>query len=170
MTDRVVGMLEDVLEAQSAEELDALVRLIPEYPDVDVSQVRGSIEERRAALDKYSQEIVGSDVVQRLLQKLQELKAQEPAAKPKVELPRLSRKYKLVHDRLDWTQKPQVHALMSIIKMRWTVGDVFEEEDLLALIQENIALLNTVQTAERVFAYYKGAGGFLEHGNFEKVF
>ena len=163
-------MLEDVREAQSSEELEVLTRLIPEYPEVDLPQVRGSIEERRAELDRYSREVVGTDVVQRLLKRLEILKAQQPEPKQQVQVPRYSRKYKLVHDRLDWTNKPQVHALMQILKMRWKVGDVFEEDEALRLIEDHIDLLDTVQTAERLFAYYKGAGGFGEHGNFEKVY
>jgi len=166
MTELQKAMLEDVREAETLAELTKLEELIPEYPDVDIPAVRGSIEERRAALSSFDPE----KEMKKLLAQLEEIKGgARPAPAPKLVLPNI-RKYRLIKVDCSWTQKPQVHVLMEIIKSVVQVGEVVDEEVILEAVEANKASLNTRQPSERIFHYYKGAGGFLEHGNLEKVY
>lgn len=166
MTDLQKAMLEDVREAETLAELSKLEELIPEYPDVDIPAVRGSIEERREALSNFDHK---KELV-RLMGELQELKGESrPTPAPRVMLPNI-RKYKLVKTDCSWTQKPQVHVLMEVMKSVVSVGEVVEEQALLDAVEANKHLLNTRQDSARVFNYYKSAGGFIEHGNLEKVY
>lgn len=166
MNELIKAMLEDVKEAATLAELAKLEALIPEYPAVDVPAVRGSIEERRIALSSFDPSI---EVV-RLLSQLQELKNERrPAPLPKVQMPN-TRKYRLVKADCSWTKKPQVHVLMEIIKSVCNEGDVVSEETILEAVEANKELLNTQQPSERIFHYYKGTGGFIEHGNLVKEY
>lgn len=166
MNELIKAMLEDVSEAETLAELTKLEELIPEYPDVDVPAVRGSIEERRAALSNFDPMVE----MQRLLGELQELRGEKrPEVVSRAPMPNV-RKYKLIKTDCSWTQKPQVHVLMEIIKSVVQVGEVVDEEVLLEAVEKNKAALNTRQTSDRIFHYYKGAGGFLEHGNLERVY
>lgn len=167
---RIVGMLEDVAEAESTEELAVLERLVPEYPEVDIPAVRGSIEERKRTLDRIGAEVVSSEAVRMLLRELQELQSRQQPVRSMEPVRRATRKYRFIHDRLDWTDKRQVHVLMEIIKTVGKVGDVMDEADIEVAVRANAHLLETRQDPMRVFAYYKGAGGFLEHGNFEHAY
>ena len=167
---RISGMLEDVAEAESTQELAILEHLIPDYPEVDIPSVRGSIEERRVTLDRVGKELVSSETVQKLFAELSALKSMGQPVLVEGSERKATRKYRFVHDRLDWTDKRQVHVLMCIIKTVGNVGDVLNEEDIVAAVRANAEALETRQDPARVFNYYKGAGGFLEHGNFERAY
>jgi len=166
MTEMQKAMLEDVREASTLAELTALERLIPEYPNVDVPAVRGSIEERRAALSNFDP----ATEVGKLWAQLQELRGeQKPAPVVKVALPNI-RKYRLLKTDCSWTQKPQVHVLMEIIKTVCQVGEVVDEEVILAAVEKHKEALQTRQPSDRIWHYYKGSGGFMEHGQIEKAY
>ncbi len=167
MTEKVKYMLEDVMEAETLAELTKLEELIPEYPEVDIPAIRGSIEERRQALSNFDP----TQEMQRLLDQLQELRGEavQVVAAPKLVLQNV-RKYRLLKTDCSWTMKPQVHVLMEIIKTVVKVGEVVDEEVILEACEANKAALQTRQTSERIFHYYKGAGGFLEHGNLERAY
>lgn len=167
VVDKVSAMLEDVDEATSLAELKVLEGLIPEYPEVDVPAVRGSIEERRKVLQNY-------DVVEelrRLQAQLGQLRtAPLPHVKQKPPAMPNTRKYRLIKTDCFWTSKAQVHVLMEIIKSVCKVGEVVAEQEILDAVELNKELLNTRQDSSRVFLYYKGAGGFLEHGCLVQVY
>ena len=81
------------------------------------------------------------------------------------------RKYRLLKKEVEWSTKPQVHAIMAIICAHAEVGDVLDEADVVRMMVENEAVLQTRQGGKRIWDYYKGdhAEGLLAHGNVEKI-
>lgn len=84
---------------------------------------------------------------------------------------RVAKKYKLLKTDVSWTNKPQVHALMSILAAHLEVGDVVAEDEIVKMMVANEAVLATRQGGKRIWDYYKGThnDGLIAHGNVEVV-
>ena len=99
-------------------------------------------------------------------------KLAELAMKPEpIEVSRQGKKYVLRRTDVSWSTKPQVHAIMSILTAHLGVGDVIDESDIIAMMEANVAVLDTRQPAKRVWDYYKGnhVDGLMMHGNIERA-
>jgi hypothetical protein len=80
------------------------------------------------------------------------------------------RRYRLVSTDVDrWTTKPQVLAIMEVLKAHFQEGDVFTNSQAVEAVRANRQLLGTRQDPADVWDYYKGrsADGLLQHGNIE---
>ncbi len=84
---------------------------------------------------------------------------------------RTGRKYKLLKTDVNWSTKPQVHAVMNILAAHLKIGDIIEEEQIVQMMVANENVLATRQGGKRIWDYYKGnnAEGLLAHGNVEKI-
>ena len=82
-----------------------------------------------------------------------------------------SRKYRLLKKEIEWSTKPQVHAIMEILAAHAEVGDVLDEEQIVGMMVANEAVLRTRQGGKRIWDYYKGdhAEGLVAHGNVERI-
>ncbi len=84
---------------------------------------------------------------------------------------RTIKKYKLLKIDLEWTNKPQVHAIMAILNAHIDIGDTIAEDEIVKMMIANEAVLNTTQGGKRIWDYYKGThnDGLTAHGNVEVV-
>lgn len=96
------------------------------------------------------------------------LPTRAPSATP---VRRLAKKYKLLKTDVSWTNKPQVHAVMSILTAHLEVGDVVAEDEIVKMMIANEAVLATRQGGKKIWDYYKGThnDGLIAHGNVEVV-
>jgi hypothetical protein len=97
-----------------------------------------------------------------------------PVAMPVTKLQRTQRstkRYRLLDVNVSWSSAAQVTAIMSVLEAHVKVGDVFEEEDIIAALDTNPHILVTDQGAKKVWNYYKGnhARGLEAHGNIVAV-
>lgn len=85
--------------------------------------------------------------------------------------PRLGSRYRLLKTEVGWSTKPQVHAVMEILKAHIEVGQEVDEEDIVRMMEANRDVLQTRQPPRRIWDYYKGdwSEGLMAHGNVEKV-
>lgn len=106
-----------------------------------------------------------------LLAKVAALKSGATTNPPVKPVIRGSKKYKLLSDDVSWSTKPQVRALMEILKAHVEVGGVLEESAIVGAMVANERVLETRQGGKRIWDYYKGdhAEGLIAHGNVEKV-
>lgn len=102
-----------------------------------------------------------------LLKELAELK---PPA-PKRVVTRGGRSYRLLKKDVAWSTKPQVHAIMQIVGAHMQEGEVRTEEEIVEMMVQNEAVLQTKQGGKRIWDYYKGEHneGLVAHGNMEKI-
>lgn len=165
--ERLQAMVEDVRDCETLAELQALVDLGPEFDEV------GAAGREIAAKRKQLESVNPNDRLRELLSQLQTLKAQ-PASEERIQVAfvkRAPRKYRLLKDDVGWSTKPQVHAVMRILRTIVKVGEVADEDQIVAAMEEHADLLNTRQPPRRIWDYYKGssAEGLLEHGNIDRV-
>jgi hypothetical protein len=166
--ERLLGTLEDVAEIESLGELTRYEVLLQEFGEYEDPVVLQAIEAKRKQ--------VGDPmlVIAQYMVQLEELKKPEPVEIVR-ELPkaapvrRSGKRYRFLKDSVDWSSTPQVHAVMEILKMRYKVGDLMEESDIVDLMEQNVSVLATRQPASRIWDYYKGKSdrGLLTHGNIE---
>lgn len=109
--------------------------------------------------------------VRELELELERLRSGSEKARVDQPVHRAGRRYRLLKEDVGWSTKPQVHALMAIIKAHAKVGDVLDEADIVRMVEANRAVLDTVQTGKRIWDYYKGDHneGLTAHGNVEKI-
>jgi len=176
--ERMVGISEDIQEAQTLAELKALwcfgqhedngygdAQFVPEFK-VAVSRLRKS-EKEEPKMEKDE-----------LVAKLHELLSQlggldiRPEAKPPVRtVSRGSRKYKLLSFDVGWSTKPQVHAIAAILAAHAKVGEVLDNEAIVEMMEANVGVLGTRQGGRKIWNYYKGdwVEGLTAHGNIEPL-
>ena len=109
--------------------------------------------------------------VAELLAQVEALKSGAKAKLPVQPVVRGSKRYKLLSDDVSWSTKPQVHAVMAILRAHANVGDVLDESTIVEAMVANERVLETRQGGKRIWDYYKGdhAEGLMAHGNVEKV-
>jgi hypothetical protein len=114
------------------------------------------------------QSMTGVPAEQRLEELLAKLAKVRAAAKPVV---RAGRKYKLLKTEVDWSTKPQVHAVMHILSAHLKPGEVADEADIVRMMVENEVILETRQGGKRIWDYYKGDHheGLVAHGNIQRM-
>jgi hypothetical protein len=171
------AIAEEIGEVQSLAELKALwcfgQQNNNEYGDAQF------VPDFRAAVARLkNKEEVAMPKVEDLEAKVVELLAQVEALKsgaktnpPVQPVVRGSKRYKLLSDDVSWSTKPQVHAVMSILRAHANVGDVLDESTIVAAMEANVAVLETRQGGKRIWDYYKGnhVEGLRMHGNVEVV-
>ena len=175
--ERMVGIAEEILDCQDLKELKALWRFGQsnnnEYADAQFVP-----DFKAAAARLRSKEEVAMPKVEDLEAKVAELLAQVEAlksgaiTKPPVQpVVRGSKRYKLLSDDVSWSTKPQVHAVMSILRAHVEVGGTLDESTIVAAMEANVAVLETRQGGKRIWDYYKGdhAEGLMAHGNVERI-
>ena len=96
------------------------------------------------------------------------------AVKPVVERAKVVRpgkRYRLLNTNVSWSSAGQVAAIMAIVEAHVQVGEVFEEDDIVAALEANPHVLQTSQPAKKVWGYYRGRHerGLELHGNIEEV-
>ena len=175
MDERTCGMVEELAEVASMEELKALwcfgqtesneygdAALVPHFK-VAVARLKNA-------------EVVPVTKIEELEAKVAELSAQIAApksdapAKPPVQpVVRGSKKYRLLSTDVGWSTTPQVHALMAILGAHVEVGGTIAESDIVAAMEANVGVLATRQGGKRIWDYYKGKEGLSMHGNVEVV-
>ena len=111
------------------------------------------------------------DRVAELLAQVEALKSGAITKPPVQPVVRGSKRYKLLSDDVSWSTKPQVHAVMSILRAHVEVGGTLDESTIVAAMEANVAVLETRQGGKRIWDYYKGnhAEGLRMHGNVEVV-
>ena len=175
--ERMVGITEEILECQDLKELKALW-CFGQHEDNEYGDAQFVPDFKAAAARLRSKEEVAMLNVESLEAKVAELLAQVEAlksgakAKPPVQpVVRGSKRYKLLSDDVSWSTKPQVHAVMSILRAHVEVGGVLDEAMIVEAMVANEAVLETRQGGKRIWDYYKGnhAEGLRMHGNVEVV-
>lgn len=192
--ERKNAIIEDVVEATTLEELDALVKdLEQSEPDAlkdDEVQAMVSLKLDTLGAPVVEPPVVAEKTIEELQAELAAIQAKlasippvqtEPrAVSPKVvsSVPVVAKKTKVIRYRLlstnvGWSTVPQVHALMAVLVhgLELKVGDVFTNEQAIAAAELNVKVLNTKQTGKRIWDYYKGnsAEGLMAHGVIEKL-
>ena len=177
LQEHMEAITEEILDCQDLKELKALW-CFGQQNNNEYGDAQFVPDFKAAAARLRSKEEVAMLNVESLEAKVAELLAQVEALKPgaKVDLPvqpvvRGSKRYKLLSDDVSWSTKPQVHAVMAILRAHAEVGNVLEEATIVAAMEANIAVLETRQGGKRIWDYYKGRGadGLLLHGNVEIV-
>ena len=109
--------------------------------------------------------------VAELLAQVEALKSGAKAKLPVQPVVRGSKRYKLLSDDVSWSTKPQVHAVMSILRAHVEVGGTLDESTIVEAMVANERVLETRQGGKRIWDYYKGnhAEGLRMHGNVEVV-
>lgn len=164
---QVTDAILDMRDVESREELDAMI-----------SNFEESISSNEDVMNVYNEmcetlkpETV-EDKIARLEARIKELEAKK-TSEPKVAILRTENVYKInTFDLSKWgTKKPQVHALITILKKICNVGDEVPESKIVAAVEEHQALLRTRQPAKRIWQYYKGehTDGMTAHGIISKV-
>jgi hypothetical protein len=171
INERLQDIPEEIAEVQSLSELKALWCFGQsnnnEYGDaVCVPHFKAAVARLR------NTEEVPMDEVAELEAQIAALKAKlaspKVQAKPPVQpVVRGLKKYRLLSDDVSWSTKPQVHSVMAILRAHVEVGGVLDEATIVEAMVANEAVLETRQGGERIWRYYKGANGLLEHGNIE---
>ena len=175
------SIAEEFGEIQTVEELKALWCFGQvtnnEYADAEcVPMLRAAVARLRAqppVLQGVSQEVQVEETendarIRELSLEIQRLRAQ---VKPPVAQQRSGRRYRLLDTNVSWSTKPQVHAVMAILRAHAEVGNVLDEATIVAAMEANVAVLETRQGGKRIWDYYKGnhAEGLRMHGNVEVV-
>lgn len=83
--------------------------------------------------------------------------------------PRSAAVYRLVNAEVSWSERNQVLILGILIQQAASATGTFTDDDVIELIEVNRVVLKTRQPAKSLWNYYKGAGGFVEHGNIERI-
>ena len=177
LQERMEAITEEILDCQDLKELKALCCFGQsnnnEYGDASFVP-----DFKAAAARLRSKEEVAMPNVESLEAKVAELLAQVEALKSgaKAKLPvqpvvRGSKRYKLLSDDVSWSTKPQVHAVMSILRSHVEVGGTLDESTIVEAMVANERVLETRQGGKRIWDYYKGnhAEGLRMHGNVEVV-
>jgi hypothetical protein len=169
--ERRTAIFEDIAEAESVPELDAMVRHWElEFPEAIANvEIMTAVENRKMSIPVPVAED-NQSILMGLLEQLQKLKTEQPTIE-RAQITRSSRKYKLLKTELDWTTKPQIHAVMRILSAHAKLGDVLDEGDIVEMMVANESVLNTRQGGKRVWNYYKGDHfeGLCAHGNIQKL-
>ena len=175
--ERMEGIVDEIREVADLSELKALW-CFGQHEDNEYGDAQFVPDFRAAAARLRSKEEVAMLNVESLEAKVAELLAQVEAlksstqAKPPVQpVVRGSKRYKLLSDDVSWSTKPQVHAVMSILRAHVEVGGTLDESTIVAAMEANVAVLETHQGGKRIWDYYKGdhAEGLRMHGNVEVV-
>ncbi len=166
--ERYKAMVDDVRECETLAELKALEDLGPEFNEVKMAAAE--IAEKR----RWLESIDPNDRLRDLLGQLQDLRSRPLLPSPYgggAAVKRAPRKYKLIKEDVGWSTKPQVHAVMAILKTVVKVGEVADEDQIVEAMEKHCETLQTRQPPRRIWDYYKGASaeGLLEHGNIEKI-
>ena len=106
-----------------------------------------------------------------LLAQVEALRSGATANPPVQPVVRGSKRYRLLSDDVSWSTKPQVHAVMSILRAHVEVGGTLDEATIVSAMVANERVLETRQGGKRIWDYYKGnhAEGLRMHGNVEVV-
>ena len=177
LQERSIGIIEEIGEVQSLAELKALW-CFGQHEDNEYGDAQFVPDFKAAAARLRSKEEVAMLNVESLEAKVAELLAQVEAlksgakAKPPVQpVVRGSKRYRLLSDDVSWSTKPQVHAVMSILRAHVEVGGTLDEATIVSAMVANEAVLETRQGGKRIWDYYKGmhAEGLRMHGNVEVV-
>lgn len=177
--ERVVAIREELLAVETLPELKAI------WCDwqVDAPDAAGDLEcnlmlkSTLQRLQLFGPEVTEAPAVveksdreklEELMAQLQELKDAKPPVQPVV---RSGRKYQLLKMEVDWTSKPQVHAIMHILGAHGKPGDVLDEGDIVEMMIANEKVLETKQGGKRIWDYYKGDHhqGLAAHGNVRRM-
>jgi hypothetical protein len=175
--ERMEAITEEILECQDLKELKALWCFGQannnEYgdaqfvPDFKAAAARLKSKEEAAVPNVGSLEAK----VAELLAQVEALKSGAKANPPVQPVVRGSKRYRLLSDDVSWSTKPQVHAVMAILRAHVEVGGVLDEASIVAAMEANVAVLETRQGGKRIWDYYKGTHceGLMAHGNVERV-
>ena len=150
------SIAEEFGEVETVEELKALwcfgQEVNNEYADAEcVPMFRDAVARLRAqppVLQGVPQEVKVEETendarIRELSLEIQRLRAQ---VKPQATVPvRSGRRYRLLDTNVSWSTKPQVIALMDILKAHIPVGEVADEEDIVAACIANEHVLKTRQ-------------------------
>ena len=169
---RLEGMLEEVASATSLAELKEIWCINQEANECPAELTPLYVE--------YVGRLRGKEEEVDLAARVRELEAQlaalgaVPVAMPVTKLQRTRRtgnRYQLLDTNVSWSTANQVHSIMAVIEAHVKVGEVFEEEAIVAALDANPHVLVTDQGAAKVFSYYKGNHdrGLEAHGNIKKV-
>lgn len=176
--ERMQGIAEEIKEVETLSELKALYCFGQsnnnEYGD---AQFVPDFRAAAARLKNKQKEEVPMETmnleakVAELLAQVEALKSGAKAKPPVQPVVRGSKRYKLLSDDVSWSTKPQVHAVMSILRAHVEVGGTLDESTIVAAMEANVAVLETRQGGKRIWDYYKGnhAEGLRMHGNVEVV-
>jgi hypothetical protein len=171
------AITEEILECQDLKELKALW-CFGQHEGNEYGDAQFVPDFKAAAARLRSKEEVAMPNVESLEAKVAELLAQVEAlksgakTKPPVQpVVRGSKRYKLLSDDVSWSTKPQVHAVMSILRAHVEVGGTLDEASIVAAMEANVAVLETRQGGKRIWKYYRGkhAEGLEMHGNIVEV-
>jgi hypothetical protein len=175
--ERMVGIAEEILGCQDLKELKALwcfgqhenneywdAAFVPDFKAA-VARLRSKEEVAMPKTEDLEARVA------ELLAQVEALKSGAKAKPPVQPVVRGSKRYKLLSDDVSWSTKPQVHAVMSILRAHVEVGGTLDESTIVAAMEANVAVLETRQGGKRIWDYYKGdhAEGLIAHGNVEKV-
>ena len=165
------GIVEELAEVSSMQELKALW-CFGQSSNNEYVDARFVHDFKVAVARLRNSEEVAMPKIEELEARLAELTAQltRPTTPP-VKVVRGSKRYRLLSDDVSWSTKPQVHAVMAILRAHAEVGNVLEESTIVEAMVANERVLETRQGGKRIWDYYKGTHceGLMAHGNVERV-
>lgn len=155
------AVLEEICEADSIQELGILVECLMERGDSDLFT--------ESVFAAYNLALSG--LYQRGAVLCPAEEEQQPAARA-ISAGRTrgaARRYRLLNANVTWSDRRQVLMLALIMAKLVDGNGEFSEDDMLASIEANADVIGTRQPAKTLWNFYKGSGGFIEHGNIEKL-
>lgn len=177
MNETIQATIEDMTEVETNAELGEYQKLLDsEY--YEVAQDDGVSSAIQAARERLTAPVLSKAET---INELEGLMAQLALLRSTVPVPDVveaterrtgsAKKYRLLKDAVTWSQKSQVHAVMAILNKVVKVGDVVSEDEIIDAMYEHQALLNTRQTPERIWNYFKGMSGdgLMAHGAIERA-
>ena len=169
--ERLLGILEEFQESESVAEVRAMLDMGGDYLDPAVATTAEAAIARLTAAGALAPPPppVNNDEVRELERKIAELtRGIEPPRAPA----KSGRRYRMLSFDGSWSTKPQVLGILAVLAAHAEVGDVLDEEDILAALDANRAALSyTRQPVKRIWDYYRGDWneGLSAHGNIEKA-
>jgi hypothetical protein len=156
---RKSGLLEDIHEAETLAELDAIVRTMDEYRE-DPDALAAASARRLTFVPATVPD------TERLLMRLLEMSQQLDALRSLKSEPRPSaplsktggRRYEIISTGVTWCNTPQVRVIAEVlaVMVEATGQNVFAEDDILFNLEQNVQSLKTRQPVRKVWDFYKG--------------
>lgn len=175
--ERMSSILSDISESLDAAELQAIAADLADDAEnkqyLELDEVKEAIRMKTESFSSKPVEVApvaeAEITLEDALKQIASLRAQIAAkVQPKL---RRSKNYRLLKADVSWSTTPQVHAVARILQSVVPVGGVVSEEEIVAAMEANVALLDTCQGGKKIWDYYKNRSfGLQAHGNIEVVF
>ena len=156
---RKSGLLEDIHEAETLAELDAIVRTMDEYredPDALAAASARRLTFVPAVVPTTDQLLLRLLEMSQQLEALRSVKSEPRPATPLYKTG--GKRYEIISTDVTWCNTPQVRVIAEVLSamVEATGLRLFAEDDILFNLEQNVQSLKTRQPVRKVWDFYKG--------------